>query len=66
MAIDWAAAIVEARRSGVDLTADMSEADWAEYRAQSRAWLETDAGEAHRQRVRGHVAARQAIVDEAS
>ena len=66
MATDWAAAITDARRRGVDLTADMSEADWAEYRAQCRSWLETDPGEAHKRRVLGRVAARQGIVDEAS
>ena len=66
MATDWAAAITDARRRGVDLTAEMSEADWAEYRAQCRAWLDTDAGEAHKQRVLDRVVARQAIVDEAS
>jgi hypothetical protein len=50
----------------VDITAEMSVADWAEYRAQCRSWLETDAGEAHKRRVLDRVAARQAIVDEAS
>ncbi len=66
MATDWAAAIADARRRGVDLTAEMSGSDWAEYRAQCRSWLDTEAGQAHKQRALERIATKQAIIDEAS
>ena len=66
MAADWAAAIDSARRRGVDLMSAMSAGDWAEYRAQCRLWLDTDAGRAHKRRALDRIAAKQAIVDQAS
>ena len=66
MARDWAVEITEARRRGVDLTVEMTDADWAEYRTQCRSWLESDAGEAHKQRALQRISAKQVIVDEAS
>lgn len=67
MATDWADAIREARLKGVDLTAAMSETDWAEYRAQCRTWLGTTAdGQAHRRRALERIAAAQAVIDQAS
>lgn len=66
MATDWAELIAEARRRGVDATADMSASDWAEYRAQCRTWLDTEAGHAHKVRALDRIAAKQAILDQAS
>ena len=66
MARDWAAEITEARRRGVDLTAEMTEADWAEYRGQCRSWLESQPGQAHRRRALDRIASKQVTVDEAS
>lgn len=66
MATDWAAAITEARQRGVDLTAEMSESDWVEYRAQCRSVLDGSAGEVYKARALERVAAKQAVVDEAS
>lgn len=63
---DWVAAIADARRQGIDLTTEMSESDWAEYRAQCRAWLQTDAGQAHKQRALDRVAAIESNLREAS
>ncbi|MEZ5409431.1 MAG: hypothetical protein R2761_15490 [Acidimicrobiales bacterium] len=66
MATDWADVIAEARRRGVDATAEMSASDWAEYRGQCRAWLETEVGHAHKLRALDRIAAKRAILDEAS
>ena len=63
---DWVAAIAEARQTGVDLTTEMSESDWAAYRTQCRTLLETDEGQAHKERALERIAAKQAIVNEAS
>jgi len=46
--------------------AEMSDSDWSEYRAQCRSWLETETGQAYRQRALQRIAAKRAIVDEAS
>ncbi len=62
---DWVAAIAEARLRGVDLIADMSESDFAEYRAQCRAWLQSDEGQAHKERALNRVAAIEANLREA-
>lgn len=66
MATDWAAAITNARREGVDLTAEMTGSDWAEYRAQCQSLLGTSGGQAYKSRALERVVAKQAIVDEAS
>ena len=66
MSKDWVAAIAEAQQNGVDLTAKMSESDWAEYRAQCRTWLETNTGRAHKKRALKRIAAKQALINEAS
>ena len=66
MSKDRVAAIAEAQRNGVDLTADMSESDWVEYRAQCSTWLETDMGQAHKKRALERIAAKQALINEAS
>jgi hypothetical protein len=53
-AADWATRIREARLRGVDLMAEMTAADWAEYRAQCQASRDSAAeipeGRVHRER----------------
>jgi hypothetical protein len=67
MVKDWAGAIREARLRGVDLTAEMTDADWSEYRAQCRSWLDgTPEGQAHKQRAVERIAAKRAVIDPAS
>lgn len=66
MARDWAAEITKARRRGVDLTAEMNEADWAEYRGQCRSWLESEPGQKLRRRALDRIASKHVPVDEAS
>jgi hypothetical protein len=66
VATDWAAKIADARRRGVDLVAEMSDSDWSEYRSQCRSWLDTETGRTHKQRALERIAAKRAIIDEAS
>lgn len=64
---DWATRIREARLQGVDLTAQMSEADLAEARAEAREWLDgTPQGQAFKDRALGRIAAKRGALGEAS